>query len=1655
MIYNAGIEQKRIDETVIAGAWPDGAAGREKFHRGENRMDKRKRLEAGTVLPFSGMECEIDSVVGCGANAMVYRGHYRDLQKQELFHQVLIKELFPYEPDGKIYRNETGRICVQPDVKTQMELHRKSFERGNEVHLRVLMQHPGELDFNINTFELNDTLYTVLGFSGGRSLEQEWEKRKEQSLTELIGRIKKALEALEAFHDLGYLHLDISADNILLIGEGKKERVTLIDYNSVHTVQEIREGAGVYYSEKEGYTAPEVRAGRNREIGFASDLYAMTAVFYTGLTGKYLSVVQSLQTSVPEFADTGCLRDCPSTVLEMVRAILKKGLQPIARRRYQSVAGMLRDFEELSDRIEGKGITHWALWETGRERVRRTIQSNTAFHYICREEKLYPLRAATEAGEEVSLLDPAFFCKTDHTPVVLMGSGGMGKTTALLRMAYYQKKTYSPLEPAITYLSLFDWKDGGDTYIQNRILENLRFKPHTDSMETARHELHRLLSAPICTKQGTRPVLILLLDGLNEASGDISPLQKEISELVSKDGVRILLTSRSEPEGFSCQKIMLERLKREEVKKALEEHGILPPQNMELQELLHIPMLLSMYIRTALAEKKQLQIDTKEELLEQYFAAILEKEIRTLPENARENWGIQASVQYVLPEIAAQIQKLGRAISDPELLKLTENCYKELKKRALTAVFPEWIGHTADIKMDTENADAWYGKIILELLWKRLGLIVRDENGSFKILHQMMEEYLAERSRSFHAEFDRQKRKYRNWRLILVSAGAAGIALVLSLGFGVYNAHMLGIISDRNREIVRQESQQLAYMSNLELEAGNAREAAQTALSAISSAQENQQYLPEAEKALSDAAGIYQYSRYQVTNAIRIEAEMERFDYAEDGSCFVIMNRSDVVSCIDGKTGEQLWSFRSNEEYENTKLKIIEEKKAVLLAGRESAMLVSLSSGEMLWKIRYETVMKTHISAASLMQADEQSVQLVFTVRDGYGYYTSLQYVSFDTKSGKLKSKTKNLIEEERYRDAQKATPHIYSEVSDNQIVTLVLEFSGTKELGTEEFWVFWFDKKSGELIERSNFTLDLDDVNAVLDQENFIYRYGKTIFSPEGNALGTFVCFRKPGSTFYTEFLPEEEKPDFFSHKEIPACRDNGHTLLFLGDTIYGFGYGESIKEISYTGEIIQYIKVDEHTLLLVLSNGSIQYFDMEAFKKASILLNYRMAEKNVAAIRQWWGVDFDIWENKPLFYVRNSDTGEIYRCEITEDKNSRCVDVHTGLFRETTTYVTGNRNVVFSMNWDYSAGVCRAAVLDVQNGGTVEEFTLDLTGETDQCLGIAMESKKLLFQGYIYDWSSNEATPLMEVNIRQLEEEGFQFFDDSLLYTKNLIDQKEYGENDLPEQLYWMTGGAEHEIPLIVNGENVLEQKISYKLSIAGFQKSSFLSKEDFITGKSGLLLFRCSDAAEDSHGRSRLTHYMVYSTKSRTWNRIDKSQNNLTYDEYESSAAVGAVHSWIAMADANSVIDLYDAASNTYVQSYALSNVFSVVKSLQFICDDRYLLVRTEDHTIIIDVSSGDEIYNSYQEYCGEIPSCWWNREAQELYVYCRCGSGYCIDTDSWTEKYEVNHLAFISDQLVAANYESWKADENGAYDTLVIYPHYNLEEKIRLARERFSF
>ena len=229
--------------------------------------DNRRELNKGDILKFPGLECTVDECIGKGSNAIVYLGHYADHQMKELRHRILIKELYPFDGEGKIYRNAEGVLTIEPSAREFYEIHKESYLNGNRFHLCLLADNPGELDSHINTFEYHNTLYSVLEFTGGRSILQELEKETALSLERIVRWMKGILNVLKVFHESGYLHLDISLDNILLTGEGEKERITLIDYNSIVSLEKVHGEGDIILSAKKGYeyAASEIlRADRKK-----------------------------------------------------------------------------------------------------------------------------------------------------------------------------------------------------------------------------------------------------------------------------------------------------------------------------------------------------------------------------------------------------------------------------------------------------------------------------------------------------------------------------------------------------------------------------------------------------------------------------------------------------------------------------------------------------------------------------------------------------------------------------------------------------------------------------------------------------------------------------------------------------------------------------------------------------------------------------------------------------------------------------------------------------------------------------------------------------------------------------------------------------------------------------------------------------------------------------------------------------------------------------------------------------------------------------------------------------------------------------------------------------------------------------------------------
>ena len=714
-------------------------------------MDHRIPLKLHTVLAFGGMDCHIETVVGQGSNAIVYKGWYPDNLNPDLRHHVLIKELFPFHPQQKIQRGTDGRIAVAPQAQELWEIHRQSFEIGNAIHLRLLADQPElmVMGANLNSFHCNGTLYTVLGYSGGRSLQAELNGNA-SDLRSTARRMLLLLDALEAFHKSGYLHLDISPDNIMLVGQGEQERIFLIDYNSARKADAP---GSPYFSFKAGYSAPEVCNGNGAGVGFSSDLYGVAAVFYRSLMGRSLTVAQALQARAPDAQDSPLLMAAPQSVVSMVGAILKKGLHTLPRRRYQSIGQMRQAFQELMDRIDCVGVTHWALWETGKRSAEELIRVNPSLRYLKEENGLYPIRLGRDSGIPLEQYLDTLLSPTGRSGMVL-AQGGMGKTTLLLHTAALLGKRYSSVTSAVIYLSVNGWNGGDPHYIRTQILLRLRFKTEENTFDSAMHVLNQLLGQPLKTKAGEIPTVLLLLDGLNEIREDMRPLIQEIRELSAMAGVRILAASRSHIPALNLEPVELKNLDTEDVAWALGQHGLLIPKSPEILQLLRTPLILSIYIQ-ANAQRTQLDIRSKEELMQAYLDALLEKELRQLPEDSPQRWQTQAALGFVLPAFAARAA--SAPLSEPQMLDVVANCWKVLHSGASKKIFPQWIGHSRDIFADAQNPEQWYGIVIHSLLWQRLGMLMKDAEGKYRVFHQDVGEYLTALYQPIHRLAVRQR----------------------------------------------------------------------------------------------------------------------------------------------------------------------------------------------------------------------------------------------------------------------------------------------------------------------------------------------------------------------------------------------------------------------------------------------------------------------------------------------------------------------------------------------------------------------------------------------------------------------------------------------------------------------------------------------------------------------------------------------------------------------------------------------------------------------------------------------------------------------------------------------------------------------------------
>ncbi len=209
--------------------------------------------------------------IGGGGFSIVYLG--RDQAGQP----VAIKE---YLPGALVLRTE-GSLIVQANSDENNNIFRHGmkcfFEEGRAL---AKISHPNVVRVT-NFFRANDTVYMVMQFERGKTLQQHIQANRGNIRESFIRRVfSQLLNGLREVHTHKLLHLDIKPSNIYIRLDGSP---VLIDFGAVRQTL-AQEESRLQPMYTPGFAAPEQYHNRER-LGPWSDVYSVGASLYACLAG--------------------------------------------------------------------------------------------------------------------------------------------------------------------------------------------------------------------------------------------------------------------------------------------------------------------------------------------------------------------------------------------------------------------------------------------------------------------------------------------------------------------------------------------------------------------------------------------------------------------------------------------------------------------------------------------------------------------------------------------------------------------------------------------------------------------------------------------------------------------------------------------------------------------------------------------------------------------------------------------------------------------------------------------------------------------------------------------------------------------------------------------------------------------------------------------------------------------------------------------------------------------------------------------------------------------------------------------------------------------------------------------------------------------------
>jgi serine/threonine protein kinase len=236
-----------------------------------SQMDNALYLPAGYLL---NNRYTVGKVLGVGGFGIVYIAWDTNLDIR-----VAIKEFLPKEYAAR----SSNHVSITPYTGNAHDDFSLGVEKflDEAKALARFQEHPGIVTVH-ESFRTNNTAYMVMQYLDGMTLKEYLKRQPGEKIAfnVAVKAMTPIMDALREVHKAGFVHRDISPDNIFLTNQNQ---VKLLDFGSARYA--IGEHSKSLTSVlKHGYAPVEQYSAKGRQ-GPWSDVYAVCATIYRCVTG--------------------------------------------------------------------------------------------------------------------------------------------------------------------------------------------------------------------------------------------------------------------------------------------------------------------------------------------------------------------------------------------------------------------------------------------------------------------------------------------------------------------------------------------------------------------------------------------------------------------------------------------------------------------------------------------------------------------------------------------------------------------------------------------------------------------------------------------------------------------------------------------------------------------------------------------------------------------------------------------------------------------------------------------------------------------------------------------------------------------------------------------------------------------------------------------------------------------------------------------------------------------------------------------------------------------------------------------------------------------------------------------------------------------------